>query len=254
MLVAGRHPSGPLLEGEPTTAPFPLVLLRSFSQVAPEDFAVENGFEDPFAKMDVDDQGLFEGQAFEGPGSDSDIIASSQAWVEAVVRTVGLPEGGPPGPAGEVAYSVTRARSGEGVYQAFWRQAAELMASDENVRSGSTLVCPFFATHNAGGFEYFANTLNSALSDLNLDLDVQLIFFHPQFSDEDFEDSEDVKRCVEFARCSPFPMVTLLRTAHVLQSRNAGAPVGRSLEARTLIEIHERLCGPEGGLIVDRPF
>ena len=39
LLVAGRHPTNPSNEDEPVPAPYPMILLRSYSQAAPRDFA-----------------------------------------------------------------------------------------------------------------------------------------------------------------------------------------------------------------------
>ena len=44
--------------------------------------------EDPFAAMDVADDGLFQSARVSGPESDSSVVESCKAWVEGVVSQV----------------------------------------------------------------------------------------------------------------------------------------------------------------------
>ena len=118
-----------------------------------------------------------------------------------------------------------------------------MAAGGEGGPCATLLAAPRFAVYNAGGFEAFAYTLNTALSSLGLGEDVQLVFFHPLATLSD----DDTANGVEFERTSPHPMVALLRTTRVKQARTGGFT--GSLPSCTLIELHERLCGPEGGLL-----
>jgi len=246
MLVAGRHPSGPTNEDEPQAAPCPLLLLRSFSQVAPSDFADENGFDDPFAAMTVEDEGIFATGADEKAAdlSDEGVTSSTQAWIGNLAGEIGMGEGDyTPTGATELSYDICRGTVGEDVYEALWRRAVAMAAEGQSGPSATLLVAPRFAVYNAGGFEAFAYSLNTALSSLGLGEDVQLLFFHPLATLSD----DDVANGIDFERTSPHPMVALLRTARVEQTRTGGFT--GSLPSCTLIELHERLCGPEGGLL-----
>ena len=246
MLVAGRHPSGPTNEDEPQAAPCPLLLLRSFSQVAPSDFADENGFDDPFAAMTVEDEGIFATGADEKAAdlSDEGVTSSTQAWIGSLAGEIGMGEGDyTPTGATELSYDICRGTVGEDVYEALWRRAVAMAAEGQSGPSATLLVAPRFAVYNAGGFEAFAYSLNTALSSLGLGEDVQLLFFHPLATLSD----DDVANGIDFERTSPHPMVALLRTTRVEQTRTGGFT--GSLPSCTLIELHERLCGPEGGLL-----
>jgi len=252
MLFAGRHPASPCQEGETLAAPYPMVLLRSFEQVAPGDYARENfGEEDPFADVlvhdgqAVSDEGLFE--TVSTAASAEEAQANARAWVEGVAALVLAhgPDGGLDGIA-DVAYSATPAATGESAYEHFWRQVDWLATADEQQCASVMVVAPRFAPHNAGAFETFAGSLTTALEELRVGDAVQLAFFHPEIVLNEAENQE-VARGVDFARRSPHPMVSLLRTEQVQQYR---ARVSTAPErTRAFIEIHERLCGPEGGLI-----
>ena len=107
------------------------------------------------------------------------------------------------------------------------------------------LVAPFFADQNPSLFDFFAATLNEALTSLDLSSSVQLMFFHPNptTTDEDGGGKD-----VDFAMSPPYPIVVLLRTAQVESARQTRELTG-SAETSALVELHERLCGPEGGLL-----
>jgi hypothetical protein len=237
LLIAGRHPSNPSSEEEPDAAPYPTVILRSFSQQAWGDFSTENfGEEDPFAVMDVPDDNLFD-HAAGAKVSDAEAVANARAWLANAITQVGFAAG----EASEgVAYSVTAASTAEQMFQSFWRSVTELLSTDVRERDATVLVAPRFATFNSGAFEVFASTLNDALRQLDAGRDVQLIFLHPDPIVEE-QDKSRAEYVGEFARKSPHPMVVILRTGQVEEAR-AGASVG-SVNTRTLIEIHERLLG-----------
>ena len=143
----------------------------------------------------------------------------------------------------QLSYDICRGTVGEDVYEALWRRAVAMAAEGQSGPSATLLVAPRFAVYNAGGFEAFAYSLNTALSSLGLGEDVQLLFFHPLATLSD----DDVANGIDFERTSPHPMVALLRTTRVEQTRTGGFT--GSLPSCTLIELHERLCGPEGGLL-----
>jgi len=249
LLVVGRHPSYPTNEDEPDRAPCPMLLLRSFSQAAPGDYAAENGEEDPFASMNVDDRDLFaSARAPVGPLTSSEALASTQVWVEGLVPQLGMAADER---ADDLSYVASSARTGEQAYEDFWRQVSGLKSPDGP--SAAMLLTPSFARYNWFGYELFQHTLNGALGGLGLGAEVQLVFFHPEFplegvgGDREGVGAQDVALGIDFARQSPHPMVSLLRTECVDQMRR-GVQSSSACTA-ALIEIHERLCGPEGGLM-----
>lgn len=145
-------------------------------------------------------------------------------------------------------------------YESFWASVVELTEKTEaRTHAASVLVAPRFSRYNANGFEFFQESLNTALIDgvfmgedggsrcgIGLGDDVQLTFYHPAYTVTD----DDVARGVDFARASPFPMVSLLRTWMVEQARAEGSvEVMGSTYMQALTEVHERIAGPEGGLI-----
>jgi hypothetical protein len=231
MLVAGRHPSGGTKEDEPLPAPCPMLLLRSFVRKpfggdSNDAAAVED--DDPYAAYANEAVEALEGEM----ASDEEVLSSTRAWVEAVIAHMkvcpfsstadraGLPAGG-------VSYPITHHTNGEGVYEAFWGQCLELAATDERTLSTVLLLTPRFGLHSAGGFDAFADTLNGALTSLRVEEDLQLVFFHPEYTFRDGKarmgDGDD--GAANFARRSPFPMINLLRTPQVRQAQK-GVPTG----------------------------
>ena len=248
MLVAGRHPTSSPKDDEPQAAPYPMVLLRSFTQVAPGDYAAENyGEADPFADNlvhegeTIADEGLFE--TVTTAASADEAKANACAWCESVAARIFTLN---PAADGDILYSATPANTGESAYEHFWRQVARLAATDAAQCASVMMVAPCFAPHNAGAFEAFAGTLVGALESLSVGDEVQLAFFHPEIVLDEVENKE-IAKGVDFARRSPHPMVSVLRTPQVEQYRERRSTAPERTKA--FIEIHERLCGPEGGLI-----
>lgn len=230
LMVAGRHPSAQTTTEEPTKPPYPMLLLRSFAQRSLSDYTEEYGGDDPFAAlpdeaMDASERGTA------GVASDAEVLSTTRAWVEAVIVKMkvcpfsssadraGIPAGG-------VTYPLSHASAGEEVYEQFWRQVLELEATDERELSTVLLITPRFALHSPGGFDAFADTLNAALTQLRLEEQVQLVFFHPGYTFRDGKPrlgGDDA--AANFARRSPFPMINLLRTPQVRQAQK-GVPTG----------------------------
>jgi hypothetical protein len=248
LLVAGRHPTSPPTADEPQPPRVPLILLRSFRQEPWGDYSDENfGEDDPFADMP---DGLYDEEVVEVEQlTDETCVSRTMEWVSAVSADMGLApsDDAPvldPYLAG-VSYPITHARTGEEMYASFWAAACELGRTDARTHACTLLIAPNFSRYNANGFEFLAYTLNEVLpAPLNLGEDVQLVFYHPQhtLTDEDRE-----RRVTVALGTAPLPSICLLRTAQVAQTRQR-LQVG-SHYTRALIEVHERVCGPEGGLI-----
>jgi hypothetical protein len=224
LMLGGRHPSR-AAEDEPA-APYPLLLLRSFAQQEPMSTPEENG---------IDEAGPAQRMA-----SDAEVLTTSRDWVEGIICKVkvcpfsstadraGLPSGG-------VTYPITHATTGEEVYEAFWNQIGELARTDERQLATVLLLTPRFAPSAPPGFDDMnaaaarydglAETLNSALTSLGLEEEVQLVFFHPEYTFRDGMARLGDDGAANFARRSPYPMINLLRTQQVRKAQR-GLPTG----------------------------
>lgn len=248
LLIAGRHPAAAVSADEPPS-PVPIIVLRSFRQEAFGDFSQENyGVEDPFAVLPDDD--FINDDAGERGDTVSDEQCRSKAatHVTGIAKQLGLSptdaaDTADAADAADVAYQLTHAVSGEAMYESFFTAARQLTSTPESGHACTMLVAPTFSRYNSNGFEFFAASLTEALEDLGLGEQVQLVFFHPEYTITD----RDMMLGVDHALSSvPLPSVGLLRTPHVERARQ-GEEVG-SVQTQALIEIHERLCG-EGGMI-----
>ena len=251
MLVAGRHPSSKPGDGE-AIAPCPMIVLRSYNAPSLQDYEDVYDGPNPFAvlpdeAMDFSERG--DGRV----ASDEEVIAVTRKWVEAVIVQMkvcpfsssadraGLPAGG-------VSYPLTHASTGEEVYEQFWEQVLQLTATDERELSTVLLLTPRFALHSAGGFDVFADSLNTALTQLRLEDQVQLVFFHPDYTFRDGKDRIGIDEgAANFARRSPYPMINLLRTPQVRKAQK-GVPTGsvyttneRNLEIVGSVQLQQML-------------
>ena len=251
MLVAGRHPSSKPGDGE-AIAPCPMIVLRSYNAPSLQDYEDVYDGPNPFAVLPDEAMDLSE----RGDGrvaSDEEVIAVTRKWVEAVIVKMkvcpfsssadraGLPAGG-------VSYPLTHASTGEEVYEQFWEQVLQLAATDERELSTVLLLTPRFALHSAGGFDVFADSLNTALTQLRLEDQVQLVFFHPDYTFRDGKDRIGIDEgAANFARRSPYPMINLLRTPQVRKAQK-GVPTGsvyttneRNLEIVGSVQLQQML-------------
>mmetsp|Transcript_135706 Transcript_135706/g.247463 ORF Transcript_135706/g.247463 Transcript_135706/m.247463 type:complete len:471 (-) Transcript_135706:131-1543(-) len=227
MLLAGRHPLMKASASEPTKPPCPILILRSFTQKGTTDWSEENPDEDdPFGNLP--DEPMF--QQEETTESDEEILAQTKKWVEAVIVKMkvcpfsntadkaGIPIGG-------VSYPITRAFTAEEIYENFWTQVLELRATNEVSMATVLLLTPNFMYHAPGGYDALADTLNSGLSLLGFEKEVQLVFFHPEYTFRDGTDRVGDGAAANYARRSPFPMINLLRTPQVREAQK-GIPTG----------------------------
>lgn len=230
--VSAKHPSG-ASDDEPAP-PFPVLLLRSYKSSgygsADSDYFDAN-YVDPYA--DLDDEVAAPQATAEV--SDEEVKAVTYKWVDAVivkmkvcpfssdVERAGLP-------AGVVSYPINRATIAEDIYAAFWEQVVELSITEERELSTVLLVTPDFAMYSAGGFDLFADSLNAALTDLKLESQIQLVFFHPEYTFRDGKQRLGGEGgAANFARRSPYPMINLLRTPQV-RAAQKGIPTGSVYE------------------------
>ena len=249
LMVAARHPAA--LQGDEPVAPCPMLLLRSFRQAArPQTDEIDPYADvpsdeyDPYADVPSDDAATDTGGP-DGWAADEEIMASTRAWVEGVIVKMkvcpfsatadmaGIPVGG-------VTYPICHGTTGEEVYEAFWGQCQELAATDQRDVSTVLLLTPRFALHSGDGYDALANTLNGALTSLQLEDDVQLVFFHPEFAFRDGKDRIGSDGAANYARRSPYPMINLLRTPQVRDAQK-NIPTGSVYEVN---EKNLQLVGP----------
>ena len=242
LMVIGRHPQSVATEGE-ATPPYPMLLLRGFA-TGNELPPVDEGEELPWFYSDDDDDDPFArfGETVEAPppATDEEVIDATTKWVDAVIvhmkvcpfsgstYRAGLPVGG-------VTYPLCAATTAEELYQAFWQEVENLRATDEKTLATVLLVAPQFTTAGptaeskaaaAEAFDCFADTLNDALTTLHLEEQLQLVFFHPQYTFRDGgERAGGDGAAANYARRSPYPMVNLLRTPQV-RAAQKGVPTG----------------------------
>ncbi|CAN0353577.1 unnamed protein product, partial [Phaeothamnion confervicola] len=154
------------------------------------------------------------------PESDEAVLALTRQWVQAVVTDLGvcpfMVSADRAGlPVGNVHYPLSASTTAEEVYRDYWREVAALMAADERSASTTLLVTPRFGLENSEAFDVLAGTLTPPLESWGLEDDIQLVFFHPQYSFRDGRDRIGVDGAANFARRSPFPMINILRTPQV---------------------------------------
>ncbi|KAA8490799.1 hypothetical protein FVE85_1246 [Porphyridium purpureum] len=171
------------------------------------------------------------------PESEQEILQKTFEWVQAVIVDLGVcpftsSSASRAGvPMGEVRYEIVTQSTPEEVFAAFWREIELMQKTDERALSTTLMITPNFFQYNAEGFDSFCATLTSALTVLNVQKDVQLVFFHPLYcfrdggnrfgeSNQRGATSEDASLthdtvAANFARRSPFGMINLLRTPQV---------------------------------------
>ena len=236
LLCSGRHPQAKAAD-EPA-APYPMLLLRSFTrpEVLPDGmtadelpwFYSDNDDDDPIGQLNLESD-----EPVGPPASDEEVLRATYAWVDAVIVHMKICpfssstfKAGMP--IGTVGYPLSRAKTTEELYQAFWQEVENLQLTDERELATTLLVAPDFAPYSAGGFDAFADTLNNALSSLGLEEQLQLVFFHPEYTFRDGQNrfgSENEGAAANYARRSPYPMINLLRTPQV-RAAQKGVPTG----------------------------
>jgi len=118
-----------------------------------------------------------------------------------------------------VRYTVSRAKNCDQAFLAYWKEVQALLSVPERDISTVLLVFPEFDLFgNYEVFENYCDSLSDSLScsSLALEDEVQLVFFHPQYSFRDGNARAGLESgAANFARRSPWPMINLLRTPQV---------------------------------------
>eukprot|EP00600_Ochromonadales_sp_CCMP1393_P013247 CAMPEP_0175013844 /NCGR_PEP_ID=MMETSP0005-20121125/10165_1 /TAXON_ID=420556 /ORGANISM="Ochromonas sp., Strain CCMP1393" /LENGTH=483 /DNA_ID=CAMNT_0016270387 /DNA_START=17 /DNA_END=1468 /DNA_ORIENTATION=+ len=165
---------------------------------------------------------------------DDIIIADTKKWVQKVIAdfaicpfTIDPNKGGIP--MGGVRYSVSRAKDPEEAFLRYWEEVKLTLEVPEKQVSTVLLVFPeleLFGNYEL--FESYCECLQDALSKsaINLETEVQLVFFHPRFQFRDGKErSGESESAPNYARRSPWPMVNILRTNQV-RAAQKGVPTG----------------------------
>lgn len=264
ILVTARHPDADTTEEEPMAAPYPMLLLRSFTRKADFDEST-----DPFGPDSIfaDGDDPFAEPPPPPPPPEDIILQETHKWVDGVivhmkvcpfsssVEKAGLPVGG-------VTYPICHSSTAEGVYRAFWSELCELLATDERERATVLLITPAFAMYAPGFFDCLADTLNGALSSLGIERETQLVFFHPEYMFRDGKQRNGMSEgaAANFARRSPYPMINLLRTPQV-RAAQKGIPTGsvydlneKNLHSVGVAELQSMLDAREWVALKDKTF
>ena len=165
------------------------------------------------------------------PVDDDAVIALTKTWVDRMMADLALcpftqsanRSGLPPGP---VRYRVDRVVAPEDAYAAYWSEVCAVEASSARDLSTTLHVLPEFGAGNVEVFEQWADTLTGTLESLGVEVLLQLIFFHPDWTFRDGGDrSGEAGEAANYARRSPWPMVNILRTEQVRIAQR-GIPTG----------------------------
>ena len=189
LLCSGRHPQAKA--DDEAAAPYPMLLLRSFTrpEVLPDGmtadelpwFYSDNDDDDPIGQLNLESD-----EPVGPPASDEEVLRATYAWVDAVIVHMKICpfssstfKAGMP--IGTVGYPLSRAKTTEELYQAFWQEVEHLRANtnpnphphpnpdpnpnpnpnqvenlralDERELATVLLVAPEFALNSAGGFD-----------------------------------------------------------------------------------------------------
>lgn len=217
---------------------------KSFKSPDAKDDNMEFGY-DPFWDDGTDFDTLYAGidEQYDGPAKDQYptiqnkvpdddevIIQITKTWVGKLMSDMGVCPftQGPDKaglPVGEVFYKVDRSTGVEDAYSKYWEEVVRLEQNKEKDLSTSLLILPEFFLDNVELFESFSTTLTQALTALQVEDLLQLVFFHPQWSFRDGSARAGEGQAANYARRSPWPMINLLRTSQVRLAQK-GIPTG----------------------------
>lgn len=164
------------------------------------------------------------------PDDDDKIIDLSKGWVNKICSDMGICPfmKGPDQaglPIGPVFYTVDRSSSLEDMYACYWSEVVRAEKLDEKDLSTTLLITPEFCMDNVEIFEQFSTTLTQPLVALEVERQIQLVFFHPHWSFRDGGERGGDGAAANYARRSPWPMINILRTNQV-RAAQKGIPTG----------------------------
>ena len=164
------------------------------------------------------------------PDDDEQLVTVTKAWVAKMMSDMGIcpfTQGADKAglPLGDVFYCVDRSTGVEDMYAKYWKEVVRVEQNKERDLSTTLLIAPNFFLGNVEMFENFSNTLTQALTTLQVEELLQLVFFHPQWCFRDGGDRSGAGEAANYARRSPWPMINLLRTNQV-RTAQKGIPTG----------------------------
>jgi len=205
----------------------------------PCDLLTDDGDDDGWGAYEQDEAVVASEQVDTRPifpveSDDEVIIIDTKNWVQKVIADfavcpftvdpdrAGIPMGG-------VRYSVSRATSADEAFYRYWEEVMIVLQTPERAMATVLLVFPeieLFGNYEL--FEAFCDSLQDALSKsaLNLETEIQLVFFHPRFQFRDGQArSGSTEGAPNYARRGPWPMINILRTPQV-RAAQKGVPTG----------------------------
>ncbi len=166
---------------------------------------------------------------------DEVVLMDTKRWVNTVMADFGvcpftIDDNKAGIPMGGVRYTVSRAKTTEEAFLAFWEDTLALLEAPEKEMSTVLLIFPelelFCDTEH---FDSYCECLGDALSagSMNMEKELQLVFFHPKFVFRDGQARTGAEMgAANFARRGPWPMVNILRTPQV-RAAQKGIPTGQ---------------------------
>ena len=165
---------------------------------------------------------------------DEVVLKDTKRWVNTVMADFGvcpftIDDNRAGIPMGGVRYTVSRAKTTEEAFLAFWEDTLALLEAPEKEMSTVLLIFPelelFCDTEH---FDSYCECLGDALSagSMNMEKELQLVFFHPKFVFRDGQGTGAEMGAANFARRGPWPMVNILRTPQVRVAQK-GIPTGQ---------------------------
>lgn len=147
----------------------------------------------------------------DGDDADEAIIAATTRWIERAVIGLNLcPFARAPYLGGRLRLHVSHAKSPDGLIADLCDELSRLQEHDADALETTLLIHPFvFGDFLA--FNDFLDAADNALETLELDGEIQLASFHPNYQ---FADSkpDDIENCTNR---SPYPILHLLRESSV---------------------------------------
>ena len=140
-----------------------------------------------------------------------EIISATRRWIEKSVIGLNLcPFAENPYRGNRVPFALSEQRSAAGLLQDLRAELQALAAADPLVRETTLLIHPLVLA-DFSEYNDFLEVCDSAVAELDLEGEVQVASFHPQYQ---FADSQpdDIEN---FTNRSPYPMLHLLREASV---------------------------------------
>mmetsp|Transcript_5131 Transcript_5131/g.10435 ORF Transcript_5131/g.10435 Transcript_5131/m.10435 type:complete len:418 (-) Transcript_5131:1918-3171(-) len=214
-------------------APCPSVLLQARSNKAQstedDDDWDDWGSEDSLlAKYGLSGEtSLAEVQMSTETQSDEAVVEKTLQWVQAMIVDFGIcpftsssaHRAGVP--VGDVRYAVSRARDSESLLHEYWSEVSKVINTDERSLSTTLLITPDFAPLSSEMFDSFSSMLTAPMEPLEIENDIQLVIFHPDYNFRDGAERVGRQTEANYARRSPYPMLNILRTSQVRTAQRA---------------------------------